>query len=54
MYPTLASREAMYRVRKYYIYKRLALCRGIFQCNNVLVQTARREVRREKASLQHT
>jgi hypothetical protein len=33
---------------------RLALRRGTFQYNNVLVQTARREVRIEKASLQHT
>jgi len=32
----------------------LALHRGTFQYNNVLVQTVRREVRIEKASLQHT
>jgi len=31
-----------------------ALCRGTFQYNNVLVQTVKREVRIEKASLQHT
>jgi len=44
----------MYKAQKYYMYKRLTLRRGIFQCNNVLAQTVRREVRREKASLQHT
>jgi len=36
------------------MYMRLALRRGTFQYNNVLVQTARREIRIEKASLQHT
>jgi hypothetical protein len=33
---------------------RLALCRGTFQYNNVIVQMAKREVRIEKVSLQHT
>jgi hypothetical protein len=32
----------------------LTLRRGTFQYNNVLVQTVRKEVRIEKASLQHT
>jgi hypothetical protein len=32
---------------------RLALCRGTFQYNNVLIQTAIREISIEKASLQH-
>jgi hypothetical protein len=36
------------------MYMRLALSRGTFQYNNVLVKTARREVRIEKVSLQHT
>jgi hypothetical protein len=44
----------MCKIPKYYMYMRLVLFRGIFQYNNVLVQTVRREMRIEKASLQHT
>jgi len=35
MYPTLVSRKSTYKIQKYYMHMRLALCRGIFQYNNV-------------------